>query len=80
MFRVSRCSVESLDGRIIHRITRDTTSGDTFADLSVERKVKRGFGVVECNESRRRVQSGISNELETFRFGIARVNFSVVCG
>jgi hypothetical protein len=47
---------------MIHRITRDTTSGDTFADLRVQRKVEKGFGVVECNETRCRVQSGIVKE------------------
>lgn len=58
-FRASRCSVEILEGRIIHLITRDTTSGDALLDFSVERKVSNGFGVVECRASRWRVQSGI---------------------
>jgi hypothetical protein len=44
---------------MIQRITRDTTSGDTSVDFRVERKVKTGLGVVECNDSRWRVQSGI---------------------
>ena len=44
---------------MIQRITHDTTSGDTSVDFRVERKVKTGLGVVECNDSRWRVQSGI---------------------
>lgn len=46
MFRARRCSVESFEGSIIQRMTRDTTSGDMFADFNVERNVRIGLGVV----------------------------------
>ena len=46
MFRASRCSVDSFEGRIIQRMTRETTSGDVFVDFNVERNVKIGLGVV----------------------------------
>lgn len=57
MLRARRCSVESLVGRIIQRITRDTTKGVMFEDLRVERKV--AMLVVGWRERRWRVQSGI---------------------
>lgn len=59
MFRASRCEVEIVLGRITQRTTRDTTNGEMFEDLRVERKVKRGLGVVECRARRWRVQSGM---------------------
>ena len=46
MFRASRCSVDILVGSMIHRITRETTRGLTELELSVDRKVERGLGVV----------------------------------
>jgi hypothetical protein len=46
MFLARRCSVESLEGRMIQRMTRETMRGDRFVDLSVDRKVRTGLGVV----------------------------------
>lgn len=59
MFRARRCSVESFDGRIIQRITREMTSGEMLADFKVDRKVKMGLGVVLWRATRWSVQSGI---------------------
>jgi hypothetical protein len=59
MFRARRCSVESFEGRIIQRMTRDTTSGDAFADFIVDKKVKMGLGVVLWRARRWSVQRGI---------------------
>lgn len=63
MFRASRCSVESCVGRMIHLITRDTTSGDRFVDFRVERKVRIGLGVVRCRARRWSVQSGMAKNM-----------------
>lgn len=46
MLRANRCSVDKDAGRMIHRATRDTTSGESFDDFKVDRKVRSGFGVV----------------------------------
>ena len=59
VFWARSCEVESLEGSIIQRITRDMMRGDRVVDLSVDRKVNRGLGVVGCNEIRWRLQSGI---------------------
>jgi len=52
IFRASRCSVESLEGSIIQRMTRDTTSGEMFADFNVETNVRIELGVVLRRETR----------------------------
>ena len=51
--------MEILVGRMIQRITRDTTSGVTALEARVVRKVASGLGVVVCRARRWRVQSGI---------------------
>lgn len=63
MFRARRCSVEILVGRIIHRITRETTRGLMLLVLRVDRNVDSGLGVVLCKARRWSVQSGIVDEL-----------------
>ena len=59
MFWASRASVERVAGRIIQRMTRETTRGLTLEDLRAERKAARGLGVVVWRERRWRVQSGM---------------------
>jgi hypothetical protein len=59
MFLARRCSVEILVGKMIHRITRDTTSGLTELDARADRNVDTGLGVVLWRASKWRVQSGI---------------------
>jgi hypothetical protein len=61
MLRASKCSVEIYVGRMIQRITRDTTSGLRFDDARVDRKVDKGFGVVVWSARRWIEQSGILN-------------------
>lgn len=58
IFWARSLSVEVVVGRIIHRITRDTTTGFSWAVESVERK----FGIVveAVRDSKWRVQRGIS--------------------
>ena len=54
-------------GRMIQRITRETTRGLTELDARDARNVERGLGVVLWRASRWRVQSGIvdrGNECE----------------
>lgn len=55
-------------GRMIQRITRETTSGLTFDDARVDRKVERGLGVVLCRARRWRVQSGMLKESYAYDF------------
>ena len=76
MFRANRCSVESCVGRMIHRITLDTTSGDRVVDLRVERKVRTGLGVVWCRAMRCSVHSGMMG----WRDGIMGVGGSTGLG
>jgi len=64
MFRARRCSVDILVGKIIQRITRETTRGLAVLDLRVERNVDKGLGVVLWRARRWSVQSGIVNEVD----------------
>jgi hypothetical protein len=57
MLRPRRVSVDWWLGRIIHRMTRDTTRGEISEDLRVVRKAERG--VVGFRARRWIVQSGI---------------------
>lgn len=59
MLRARRCSVEILVGRMIQRITRETTRGLMGLDLRADRKVDIGLGVVLWSARRWRVHSGI---------------------
>ena len=59
VLRARRCSVERLVGRMIHRITRETTSGEMLAVRRVERNVERGFGVVWWRARRWMVRRGM---------------------
>lgn len=72
MLRASKFSVDIRLGRIIQRTTREITSGAALDDLSVERNVESGFGVVLCSERRWSVHSGMLTKIRTANTGIPR--------